>query len=33
MDEAIMAYRMHKQGKSILEIRKAVDNSYSRHPL
>jgi hypothetical protein len=33
MDEAIMAYRMHKQGKSILEIRKAVDKSYSRHPL
>ena len=33
MDEAIMAYRMHKQGKSILEIRKAVDKSYSRHSM
>jgi hypothetical protein len=31
MDEAIMAYQMHKQGKSIPEIRKTIDKRFSRH--
>lgn len=30
MDEAFMAYELHKQGKSIAEIRRAVDDRYSR---
>lgn len=33
MDEAIMAFRMHKQGKGVLEIRDAVDKTYSRHTM
>ncbi|MBI5888216.1 MAG: hypothetical protein HZB82_05845 [Deltaproteobacteria bacterium] len=30
MDEAFMAYELHKQGKDVLTIRKAVDEHYSR---
>jgi len=31
MDEAFMAYELHKQGKDIGAIRKAVDARYSGH--
>jgi len=30
MDEAIMAYELHQQGKDILSIRKAVDEKFAR---
>lgn len=30
MDEAFMAYELHKQGKDIKEIRKTVDEKFSR---
>jgi hypothetical protein len=30
MDEAFMAYELHKQGKSVAEIRRAVDERYAR---
>lgn len=30
MDEAFMAYELHKQGKDVLTIRKTVDEYYSR---
>jgi hypothetical protein len=33
MDEAVMAYDMHKQGKGTLEIRRAVDKRFSRHSM
>jgi hypothetical protein len=31
IEEALMAYDMHKQGKDIMTIRKAVDETFSRH--
>ncbi len=30
MDEAIMAYKLYKEGKDVLAIRKAVDSRFSR---
>jgi hypothetical protein len=30
MEEAFMAYELHKQGKSVAEIRRAVDGRYAR---
>jgi hypothetical protein len=33
IDEALMAYEMHKEGKSTLEIRRQVDKRFSRHAM